>query len=281
MTDQREYPDDAYASNGELWWKLKYHPGKKQVFGAERKIAAWLYFHKPIDATFTMKELRDALGSDNVPNDQEHLNRRMRNLRKLDWEVPSSLQVAGLRTDEYKIVKQGWHPGAGKRPKTSGQIGARLKRQVFDRDGNRCVVCGVGNGEPYPDPPKVPAVITAGHRIAQEHGGTDDLDNLQTECKRCNEPLREEARQPEKLDSVYAVVKGLKKADKITLLQWLRTGQRLRSQLDILYDRARRLTPSEKTNLIERLEVATTKPHPVDHNQVAPARDPLTDSGAE
>ncbi|MEV0947864.1 hypothetical protein [Rhodococcus sp. NPDC049939] len=88
-------------------------------------------------------------------------------------------------------------------------------------------------------------------------GGTDDIDNPQAECKRCNEPVREEAGLPETLDEVYAEVKGLKRAEKTTILQWLRDGRRSRSKLDRLYDRARRLTPSEKARLVERLEQAT------------------------
>ncbi|MDM7488688.1 HNH endonuclease [Rhodococcus sp. CSLK01-03] len=256
MTDQ-QYPAEAYAPTGELWWTLQFHPGKKMPYGAERKIAAWLYFNKSVGSTFTMRELREALGADNVPNNQEHLNRRMRQLRKLGWRLPSSQEVAGLKPDEYKVAEQGWHPGLGERPKTAGMIGARLRRQVFERDGNRCVICGVGRGEPYPDPPPGVAVMSVGHRIPQEFGGTDDLDNLQTECKRCNEQVREEAGLPETLDEVYAEIKGLKRTEKTVLLQWLRSGRRLRSKVDTLYDRARRLSESEKETLIERLETAT------------------------
>ncbi|MEU2123806.1 HNH endonuclease [Nocardia niwae] len=258
----QEYPPDAYAPNGQLWWTLEFAPNSKQKFGAERKIAAWLNFNKEIGDRFTLRELREAVGTDNIPNDQEHFNRRMRELRKLGWRLPSSHEDGQLRTDEYRVGKKGWHPGAGPRPKTSGKISPALRRRVLERDGHRCVICGVANGEPYPDPPLGNAVMSIGHRIPQELGGSDDIDNLQAECKRCNEPVREEAGLPETLDEVYAQVKGLKRSDKARLLLWLSSGRRLRSELDVLYDRARRLSPDERTNLIKRLKVATERLQP-------------------
>lgn len=262
MSVSTPYPPDAYAENGELWWRLEFHPGKNVIYGAENKIAAWLFFHKPVGSTFTMKELRDALGQVDGPNADEHLNRRMRKLRQLDWQLPSAQEVAGLKLGEYKVVTQGWHPGQGSRPKTAGNVGAGVRRAMFERDGYRCVVCGVGRGEEYPDPPPGIAVMTAGHRIAQKLGGSDDLDNLQTECRRCNEQIREEAGLPETFDEVYSEVRSLRRSDKKTLLQWLRSGQRLRSPLDRIYDRARTLSNNERKALVEKLEAATESSTP-------------------
>ncbi|WP_433657151.1 HNH endonuclease [Nocardia sp. CA-128927] len=257
MSSAKEFPADAYAPNGEPWWLLKYAPNTRQRYGAERKIAAWLYFNKSIGDRFTLRELREAISTDNLANDQEHFNRRMRELRKLGWRLPSSQEDAQLKTDEYRVVRKGWQPGAGPRPKTAGQISAILRRRVLERDGYRCVICGVANGEPYPDPPPGNAVLSIGHRIPRELGGSNDADNLQVECKRCNEPVREEVGLPETLEELYAQVKGLKRAEKVTMLEWLLNGRRTRSSLDALYDRARRLNPSERKQLAARLKVAT------------------------
>lgn len=262
---ERPFPDDAYAPTGELWWDLKFHPSDKggytkRIFGVEGKLAAWLYFNKEIGDRFTMREVRAVLGDNDIPNDHENFSRRMRRLRQRGWRILSSQEDAQLRTDEYRVTEKGWHPGQGPRPKAPGMVSGVLRRRVLERDGQRCVICGVANGEPYPDPPPGNAVMSIGHRIAQEHGGTDDIDNLQVECKRCNEPVREEVGLPETLDEVYAEVKGLKKAEKTVLMQWLRSGRRLRSKLDVLYDRARRLSPGERDNLIETLERATGSP---------------------
>lgn len=257
MSSSQKFPPEAYAPDGELWWLLECAPNTKRPFGAEPKIAAWLYFNKDVGDRFTLRELREAVSTDNLANDQEHFNRRMRQLRKLGWQLPSSQEDAQLRTDEYRVAQKGWHPGVGPRPRTSGQISGALRRRVLERDGHRCVVCGVANGEPYPDPPSAKAVMSIGHRVPQEFGGSDDIDNLQVECKRCNEPVREEAGLPETLEEVYAQIKGLKRAEKATMLLWLRSGRRLRSKLDVLYDRARQLNPGEREQLAARLETAT------------------------
>ncbi|MEU6184777.1 HNH endonuclease [Nocardia sp. NPDC047038] len=259
MTAQ-DYPAEAYALDGQLWWTLPFYPGTKRPYGAVNKIAAWLYFNKRVGDRFTIRELREAVGTDNAPNYQEHFNRRLRELRALGWLLPSSQEDAELRTDEYRVGVKGWHPGAGPRPKFSSRISPAVQRTVFDRDGRRCVICGVASGEPYPAAPTEMAAITIGHRIPQKFGGSDDIDNLQVECQRCNEPMREEAGLPVTFDEVYAQIRRLKRAEKETMLRWMRSGRRSRSRLDVLYDQARQLSPNEKRQLTERLELATDQP---------------------
>jgi hypothetical protein len=60
------------------------------------------------------------------------------------------------------------------------KIGAKLRRQVFDRDSYRCVDCGIS---PSIDPS---CVLHIDHRIPVSKGGTNDLDNLQVLCDQCN-----------------------------------------------------------------------------------------------
>jgi hypothetical protein len=251
-----DYPAEAYAPSGEPWWLLKTAPGTKRTFGAEQKIAAWLFFNKDIGSTFTLRELRSALPVGDIPNDQEHFNRRMRALRKDEWVLQSQKDDGTLRTNEYRVVAKGWSPHLGDRKKGAGNVSSATRRRVFASDGNRCVVCGVGSGEPYPDPPVGKAVLTIGHRIPQNMGGTDDIDNLRTECKRCNEQARDETGLPETLREVNAEVRSLTKNEKKALLQWLSAGQRVRNRVDVLYDRARMLSPSDREDLIKNLRAS-------------------------
>jgi hypothetical protein len=72
-------PPDADSPSGEPWWQLRIWPSKKKaIFGSEPKIAAWLMFNTKVGGIFTLKRLREALGDDGEPNDDEHLNRRLR-----------------------------------------------------------------------------------------------------------------------------------------------------------------------------------------------------------
>jgi 5-methylcytosine-specific restriction endonuclease McrA len=61
---------------------------------------------------------------------------------------------------------------------------ARSKsRTIWDRDGWECQVRGQGcTGHRY---------LTVGHVIAIEAGGTEDDENLQTECEHCNKAKQE------------------------------------------------------------------------------------------
>ena len=76
-----DYPEEAYAPDGTLWWELDYWPGTRRDFGVERKLATWLTFNPRIGQVLTMRELRAALGGA-APNDDEHFNRRLRSLRQ-------------------------------------------------------------------------------------------------------------------------------------------------------------------------------------------------------
>ena len=248
-----DFSPGAYAPNGDLWWQIEYAPGTKRPFGGEQKLAAWLFWNVDEGMTFTMREMRDSIESS-----AEHLNRRLRKLREYGWVIPSYQDDRTLEVEQYRLVKKGWQPGDGPRPKTSGTVSQRVRGIVFKRDGSRCTVCGVGVGESYPNEPDSKAVMTIGHRIPQALGGGDNLDNLRTECSRCNEPQREDTGVPETFDEVYAQVRRLPKNDLQTLLGWLRGQQRGRSTLDTAYDRARALGHDERLRLIDELTKTLT-----------------------
>ncbi|WP_090774197.1 HNH endonuclease signature motif containing protein [Nonomuraea maritima] len=198
-----------------------------------------------------MADLRQALGED-APNNAEHLNRRLRNLRPDGWDVPTNKDDRTLPVGTYRLDAKGWHPALGPRPKRDA-VSAGQRRRVFDRDDRRCVVCGVGNGEPYPGEPNSRAALTVGHRIPRELGGSTELDNLQTECKRCNEPVRQELGLPETLAELLPDVRRLRTQELRTLLSWLQAKHRIRNRVDTVYDRARQLSATEHEQLVRTL----------------------------
>lgn len=53
-------------------------------------------------------------------------------------------------------------------------ISVKLRRQVYARDGNACRICGAVEN------------LSVDHIHPERHGGTLDLDNLQTLCRPCN-----------------------------------------------------------------------------------------------
>ncbi len=81
-----------------------------------------------------MRQLRLALGQGDAPEVAEHLNRRLRQLRKDGWVITSYKDSRDLPVDTYRLDARGepiWH---GKR-KAKDAISQSTRRLVFDRDG--------------------------------------------------------------------------------------------------------------------------------------------------
>lgn len=220
--------------------------------GGQHRVAAYLWFNKDEGDSFTMRELREALGNAGKPEDAEHLNRRMRDLRPQGWRIDSYKDRHGQATDSYLLVEKGARTWLGERTQID-TVSASVRRFVLDRDGNRCVICGVGAGEPYPDDPGSHARMTIGHRRAGARLADASPDNLQTECSRCNEPAGDAIPDPENLEAVMAAVRRLGAKDRRKLLDWIEAGQRQRSPLDLAFDRVRRLSESERAEVRTRL----------------------------
>ncbi|MFI2486879.1 HNH endonuclease [Promicromonospora kroppenstedtii] len=255
------YPADAYAPSGVLWWDLTIWPGtEKKRFGQVPRVAAWLWFNKEVGERFTMNELREALGPE-IVGQSEHLNRRLRKLREAGWTILSQKDAGRvLERDEYRIDKFGsryWIDAERNQQKKFGPS-ARVRRLVIERDGSRCVLCGVAGGETYPGEPGRRARLTIGHRVPQERlrirDAADDLDNWRTECALCNETVRDQMPDPHRYDEVLAQVRGLRAQDKRILRLWLTRGERGRNDLDRVYDLARLLGAAEREELRDYLE---------------------------
>lgn len=251
------YPPDAYIDET-LWWRLSKWPKSKRTFGDEPRIAAWLAFNKVVGDTFTTTELRDALGDRLSPtsrNNNEHFQRRIRELRRPSdgWIFPSIKHDRTLQVGEYRLDKIGWHPALGPRPKPPNIVSAKTKRLVLARDGSRCILCGVGTGEPYPGRLDSAAVMTVGHVHAGIFGGSSDISNLRTECSECNEGSRSDTGTPETSDSVLATIQNFKTEELKRLHGWATAGQRSRDRVDQAFDRIRALSPGDRDKVLSQL----------------------------
>lgn len=255
-----EFPPDAYAPGGALWWTLQTEPGTRRRFGQERRLAAWLWFVKEIGETFTLSEARGALGSD-LDTDSQHFDRRLRSLREVGWIIPSGRNVGlGLRNDEYRLDAKGakwWITDERKTVKRFSPSPAE-RRQVFDRDGYRCTICGVGQGETYPGEQGSRARLTIGHRVPQErlrrYGRRDSIDNWRTECARCNEPVRDAAPDPHTFEETLPLVNSLNREQKTRLFHWLERGERVRDDLDRVHDQVRMLSMEDRSKMLYHLK---------------------------
>jgi hypothetical protein len=66
------------------------------------------------------------------------------------------------------------HPSSGRSPKRPPIITTDKRRTIYERDAYRCQMC-----DGWED-------LTIDHIVPRERGGTNDMDNLQTLCRKCN-----------------------------------------------------------------------------------------------
>lgn len=185
---------------------------------------------------FKMGQVRAAL-----PNINQ-IDRRMRELKEVKWKIPSYRDRDDLAPDEYRLDQIGdrvWEPDyVG--PKTPA-ITATMRRKVFERDDNRCRECGIGAGEAYPDMPDRVARMTIGHWVPKERGGSNDFDNLRTECSMCNEPAKNLTETPVDPNLVKAKVKKLSRRDRQRLMAWVLAGRRTFDDVEEVWAEYRRI----------------------------------------
>ncbi|GAA4169871.1 HNH endonuclease [Gryllotalpicola koreensis] len=248
-----DYILEAHTASGELWWRT-------DGLGDERRIAAWLAANKEVGDTFTTEELRRGIGdrlSADARNNAEHFQRRVRELRKAkygSWLIPSKKHDRTLQQGQYRLERVGWYPALGARPNDPSAVSASTRRAVINRDGRRCVICGIGAGEPYPGRPDTNAVLTVGHVVPGISNGSGDLSNLQTECAECNEPARSNTETPESPGSLITEVANFNVGDLRRLQAWVGQGRRGRDRVDTAFDRYRALSPGGKAEFKTALD---------------------------
>jgi hypothetical protein len=204
-------------------------PDYFESLSSRPKVACWLAHQIGEENTFTMGQVREALPSVN------QIDRRMRELREVGWVILNYRDRSNLRPEEYLLQQVGekiWLPDYKSERKTG--VSATLRRQVMDRDLNRCVVCGIGAGEEYPDPSGRKARLTVGHSRPQApgRGGSHDATNLRTECALCNEQSKNLTPTPTDVALVEAQIKELPRKDRDELKSWMLANRRSFSRLE-------------------------------------------------
>lgn len=250
---------EEYKTEGPLtlhglpWWRPQITPGMKQrKLGGEKRIAAYLNFNVAVGEEFTMRQLREELGREDVAEGAEQLNRRLRNLRPDGWRIASYKDDRSLAAHTYRLDHIGTRVWLGERNKRD-VISAKARRLVFERDNLTCAVCGIAKGDEYHEFPSRTARMTVGHRVPGERLGGASVDELQAECAMCNEPLRDEIPDPETYAEVLPEVRSLKTAELRELRAWLQSGRRSRSKVERVYGRIRRLSQTDREEMARKV----------------------------
>lgn len=211
---------------------------------SKQRVAEFLVGKVGVGNRFTMQQLREA-----VPSVEQ--GRRLRDLRAAGWVIHSVKDDSTLGPSEYRFVQ-----GAATIDGQS-RISNRVRREVFDRAGNRCQVRGVGAGEPYPDEPELGERLQIGHHKPLETGGTNDPENLRAECARCNESIRSKTGTPDSLEDVWVEIRDLRASEKDRLRRWIENGYRPTDGAERMWVEYRQLPPAAQEDIGKRLEGTT------------------------
>lgn len=139
---------------------------KMLIKGAKAR-AVYKVLFENMDIPLTMSKIRSILGLGT--GEQEHLNRRMRELYG-----PFNIERSKKGTDTtYRLISVSENPH-----QATSNISIKVRAWVL-RD-QRCAQCG---RTPLEDGVK----LHVDHIIPQNWGGTDDQENLQALCSDCNE----------------------------------------------------------------------------------------------
>lgn len=184
--------------------------------GTRVRVALWLRDEIGEGGTFSKAALRAAISG------AEQVDRRMRDLRPAGWVIKTNRDMPSLQPDQLYLETIGlpvWeqeHRAAGLR-----QISAKTRRFVYERDGHMCRRCGVGAAEAYPGEPGTHARLTLGHVNPHAAGSGAEVEDLITECARCNESVRDLTGVQMSRGQVWARVRELPVRQKRELHAWM------------------------------------------------------------
>jgi hypothetical protein len=111
-------------------------------------------------------------------------SRRLRELREQEgWKILSHNDSTTLKPGQYLLAEAPQDKG---KIVIERNISAKLRAQVFDRNGFTCQMCGLTPGEvdPYT---KRKVRLHVGHIVDKNIGGKEELSNLRTLCSTCNQ----------------------------------------------------------------------------------------------
>ena len=184
-------------------------------------------------------------------------DRRMRDLREIGWVIDNYKGNPTLKPDEYLVRKIGTRVDLGEKPPTSvgrKSVTGAKRRRILDRDGNTCQVCFTAGGSEFADAPGRRATLTIGHIIPVARGGSDEDDNLRTECQRCNDESRDATLNPPDKNEVLTRIRNVGgRADKSELFQWMQRGSRPLTDKERVFTDWARLPVSQRIEIMGEL----------------------------
>jgi hypothetical protein len=150
-------PDEGLAARWKAANEIRRRPG-----GAKARLLSYLQAN--VGTPLSKDELQY------VARIHEHA-RRIRELSEDGWQIESNLDLPSLAPGQYVLVS-----AAQLAPRARQAI--KLRYQILDRDGYRCLSCGANQGHGRR--------LQVHHTLPVKDQGTNDPNNLETLCDVCH-----------------------------------------------------------------------------------------------
>ncbi|WOT36620.1 hypothetical protein [Streptomyces coeruleorubidus] len=182
------------------------------------------------------------------------VDRRMRDLRELGWQIDNYKTDPHLQPDEYRLTAIGTRIDLGEQPDRPSRprISATRRREAIEAADSLCQMCGTRAGEAFADGNDEKAALGV-HIIDPSPPIDTELSNLRVECQRCSRgsgtgkplPTREEIlEQASNLSS---------RAEKRRLYRLMQSGQRERDEAERVFVQWLRLKHDDRVDVMLKL----------------------------
>lgn len=159
----------------------------KKPSGARTKLRA--YFEANVGKVLDSNQLREVAGI-------SEWARRVRELRDEEgMQIHSHHDRDGLAPGQYVLID------LKRKPVIARGISDKLRREILDRNGFTCQVCGAGAGEDSGCEPGKKCRLQIDHIRPISHGGTDEAHNLRAVCTGYNKD-RSNLKSPPSRDAI-------------------------------------------------------------------------------
>lgn len=183
----------------------------KKVSSKER-IRQFLRAH--VGKVVTSIQLRDAAGAE-----VSEWARRLRELREKEgWPILTHNDSAELKPGQY-ILRN--NPPEKRAVSFSGNISAKLRAEVLDRNGFTCQMCGLTPGEMDPQTNRK-VRLHIGHIKDRSLGGLEELSNLRALCSTCNQGAKNITSEKPTAIWLLSQIRRAGQDEQLAVLKWLR-----------------------------------------------------------
>lgn len=166
-----------------------------------------------VGQVLTSNEIKEASGG------ASEWARRLRELRDEEgWPIRTHNDDAKLRPGEYILEAD---PPPKKDVAFARNISAKLKAEVFDRNGFTCQMCGTTPGE-FDLETGRKVRLHVGHIVDKSLGGRDELSNLRTLCSSCNQGAKNITSERPTAIWLLAQVRRAGMSEQRAVFDWLR-----------------------------------------------------------